>query len=574
MEEIAHRRQISDPHYGRLDPEPDRRHLSRETRDDKEIRLARPGVVEGAYPHDVEAAACGLAAEQLRGGLRTGVGGARSKGRRLVERAGSGRGRRVLVRGSDQQDARRGHLGLDGAKKRARSDEVQLVAGPGFLPGACDAAHGGQMDHRVRGLLGECPAEPYGVGDVDLAVGPDRLMARGGEHGEKLLPDESGGAGHEDPHARSLPDPRASGNDYGRDPVQACGLLLTRPRVIGDHGAMIIGVAGRNGAGKGEFVRFLETRSFTVLSLSDAIRKELADRGVVETRERMIETGQEMRRKAGPGALAQGLVKQLLPDRNYAIDSIRHPVEVEILRNHAQTTGHAFHLVWVDAKLETRFDRMVARGRSGDPASVGELERLEERERGSEDPNAQQLDAVEAEASVRLTNDSSLDEFQRQIQSWVGANLGFSRPDWDEYFMGIARVVATRSNCVKRKVAAVVTSDKRIISTGYNGTPRGTTNCNEGGCPRCNDLAPGGTRLDECLCSHAEENSITQAAYHGVTLKGGTIYTTFSPCLQCTKMIINAGLAEVIFQSDYPLGEISLALLEEAGVATRQIELS
>jgi dCMP deaminase len=336
---------------------------------------------------------------------------------------------------------------------------------------------------------------------------------------------------------------------------------------------MIIGVAGRNGAGKGEFVQFLETRSFTVLSLSDAIRRELADRGLGETRERMIETGQEMRRKAGPGALAQGLARQLLPDRNYAIDSIRHPVEVEILRNHAESTGHAFHLVWVDSKLETRFDRMVARGRSGDPDSIAELERLEARERGSDDPNAQQLDAVEAEASIRLTNDGSLDAFQDQIQSWVRANLGFSRPGWDQYFMGIARVVASRSNCVKRKVAAVVTADKRIISTGYNGTPRGTTNCNEGGCPRCNDLAPGGTRLDECLCSHAEENSITQAAYHGVSLKGGTIYTTFSPCLQCTKMIINAGLGEVIYQSDYPLGEISLALLEEAGIKTSQIDL-
>ena len=331
---------------------------------------------------------------------------------------------------------------------------------------------------------------------------------------------------------------------------------------------MIIGVAGRNGAGKGEFVDFLAARSFTVLSLSDAIRQELADRGLSETRERMIETGQEMRRRSGPGALAQRLVKQLQPDRNYGIDSIRHPVEVEILRH----CGQDFHLVWIDAKLETRFARMQERGREGDPTTVADLERLEARERRSDDPNAQQLDAVQEEASFTLSNDGTLEEFQSQIQSWVQANLAFSRPDWDLYFMDIARAVASRSNCVKRKVAAVVTLDKRIISTGYNGTPRGTTNCNEGGCPRCNDLAAGGTRLDECLCSHAEENAITQAAYHGVSLKGGTVYTTFSPCLQCTKMIINAGLAEVIFQSEYPLGRVSLDLLEEAGIKLRQID--
>ena len=334
---------------------------------------------------------------------------------------------------------------------------------------------------------------------------------------------------------------------------------------------MIIGVAGRNGAGKGELVDFLGARSFAVVSLSDAIRRELASRGLEETRERMIETGQEMRRRGGPGALAQGLTRELTADRNYAVDSIRHPVEVEILRQHAEATGHVFRLVWVDAKLETRFERIVSRGRSGDPASIAALEVLEGRERGSEDPNAQQLDAVEAEADSRLVNDDGLDEFHQRVQAWVRENLGFARPDWDDYFMGIARVVASRSNCVKRKVAAVVTRDKRIISTGYNGTPRGTTNCNEGGCARCNDLAPGGTRLDECLCSHAEENAITQAAYHGVSLKGGTVYTTFSPCLQCTKMIINSGLREVVFQSEYPLGGVSLALLEEAGIEARQL---
>jgi len=132
-------------------------------------------------------------------------------------------------------------------------------------------------------------------------------------------------------------------------------------------------------------------------------------------------------------------------------------------------------------------------------------------------------------------------------------------------------VVASRSNCVKRKVAAVITVDRRIIETGYNGTPRGTTNCNEGGCPRCNDFAPGGTDLGQCLCSHAEENAITQSAYHGVRVRGGTLYSTFSPCLMCTKMIINAGLQQVVYSASYPLGEVSLKLLREAGVKVRQL---
>ena len=148
-----------------------------------------------------------------------------------------------------------------------------------------------------------------------------------------------------------------------------------------------------------------------------------------------------------------------------------------------------------------------------------------------------------------------------------------TRPDWDTYFMDIAHMVARRGNCLRRKVAAVVVKDQRIISTGYNGTPRGTRNCYEGGCPRCNDMADSGTRLDECFCSHAEENSIVQAAYHGVSVKDSSLYTTFAPCLMCTKMIINAGIREVIYNVDYPLSSSSFGLLQEAGVTCRQFKV-
>lgn len=141
-----------------------------------------------------------------------------------------------------------------------------------------------------------------------------------------------------------------------------------------------------------------------------------------------------------------------------------------------------------------------------------------------------------------------------------------NRPHWGEYFMNIARVVASRSNCMKRQVAAIIVKDKRIISTGYNGTPRGVPNCDEGGCPRCNAGALSGTRLDECFCSHGEENAIVQAAYHGISLKGATLYSTFSPCLMCTKMIINAGLIEVVFGREYPLNDASVHLLRKAKV--------
>ena len=145
------------------------------------------------------------------------------------------------------------------------------------------------------------------------------------------------------------------------------------------------------------------------------------------------------------------------------------------------------------------------------------------------------------------------------------------RPSWDEYFMAIAQVAASRSNCRRRQVAAVLVRDCRIISTGYNGTPRGIKNCDEGGCPRCNSDTPSGHDLDKCLCSHAEENAIVQAAYHGIMVKGATLYTTYSPCLLCAKMIINAGIEEVVYHARYSIDDVSLSLLREAGVRVRPL---
>jgi dCMP deaminase len=145
----------------------------------------------------------------------------------------------------------------------------------------------------------------------------------------------------------------------------------------------------------------------------------------------------------------------------------------------------------------------------------------------------------------------------------------FERPDWDTYFMSIAHVVARRGNCLRRRVAAVIVKERRVISTGYNGTPRGVKNCFEGGCPRCAGDAPSGADLGECICAHAEENAITQAAYHGIAVKDGVLYCTLSPCLTCARMIVNAGIREVVYDEEYLFTAQTKALLAEAGVACR-----
>lgn len=139
------------------------------------------------------------------------------------------------------------------------------------------------------------------------------------------------------------------------------------------------------------------------------------------------------------------------------------------------------------------------------------------------------------------------------------------RPSWDEYFMGIARLVSTRSTCLRRQVGAVIVRDRRILTTGYNGPPRGIAHCDVVGCLREQMGVPSGQRLDICRALHAEQNAIIQAALHGVSTEGAMIYVTHQPCFTCAKMIINAGIVRVVYGEGYP-DELARQVLEEAQV--------
>lgn len=332
---------------------------------------------------------------------------------------------------------------------------------------------------------------------------------------------------------------------------------------------MLIGLTGKNASGKGEVARLLQVRGFEYYSLSDVIRDEIRSRGEEPTREALVSTGNDLRERLGAGVLAHRILRKLDADVNAIVDSVRNPAEVETLRS----TGH-FRLIHVTADARTRFDRIRARNREGDPQDFDGFMALEEREAVGR-AHSQNLVAVGQLADCTLENDGTLEELGTTVDALLLRLLKeLPRPGWDQYFMDIAKVAASRSNCLKRKVAAIIVREKRIISTGYNGTPRGVKNCNEGGCPRCNSMADSGTQLGECLCSHAEENSIVQAAYHGISVKEASLYSTFSPCLICTKMIINAGIREVVYNLDYPLHNAARNLLEEAGVELRQLKLA
>ena len=120
-----------------------------------------------------------------------------------------------------------------------------------------------------------------------------------------------------------------------------------------------------------------------------------------------------------------------------------------------------------------------------------------------------------------------------------------SRPDWDQYFMEIAKVVSTRSTCLRRSVGAVIVKNRQIVATGYNGTPKDLPHCAEVGCLREQLNVPSGKMHELCRGIHAEQNAVVQAAYHGVSVNGGTVYCTHQPCVVCTKILIIPALIRI-----------------------------
>ncbi|MGI6032891.1 MAG: deoxycytidylate deaminase [Coriobacteriales bacterium] len=146
-----------------------------------------------------------------------------------------------------------------------------------------------------------------------------------------------------------------------------------------------------------------------------------------------------------------------------------------------------------------------------------------------------------------------------------------TRPSWDQYFMEITQQVATRSTCLRRQVGAIIVHNKRIIATGYNGGPSGLKHCLEIGCLREQLGIPSGQQHELCRGIHAEQNAIIQAARYGLPIDGSVLYCTTQPCTQCTKMILNAGITEVVYANGYP-DELAQQLLDESGIIVRRFE--
>ncbi|KAI8067990.1 deoxycytidylate deaminase [Gongronella butleri] len=236
-----------------------------------------------------------------------------------------------------------------------------------------------------------------------------------------------------------------------------------------------------------------------------------------------------------------------------------------------------FMLVSVDAPVFMRFQRSLSRGNAvnqdletfvqHDDRSLFKISGVDDT-LGPGTP----LCKLMAIADVQVTNaHRELASLYRELEALNLLNMERLRPTWDTYFMHLSDLAARRSNCMKRRVGCILVKDSRVVATGYNGTPRGLRNCNEGGCQRCNDASPCGTGLDRCLCMHAEENALLEAGRSRVDFSNGVVlYCNTCPCLGCAIKIVQQGIKEVVYSKSYGMDDMTAKVLSEAQVKLRQ----
>ena len=335
---------------------------------------------------------------------------------------------------------------------------------------------------------------------------------------------------------------------------------------------MIIGLTGEYASGKDSAAQILKEMNFQIISFSEIIKEELQERKQKITRENLIKAGDQLRARWGPEILARKALEKIRDGENYVFTSIRNVAEVDLLQERED-----FLLVRVTAPEQTRLQRVLQRNLNEDPKTLRELHQQEALE-NSKESHGQQLKKVIDMAGVTIANNSTFEKLREKVGKLIQDRmftLQNPRPDWDHYFMNIAEQVKMRCNCMSAKKGAIIVRDKQILSTGYNGTPKRIKHCTQGACLRCTARHLGkiksGVYSEPCICAHSEENAIVQAAYNGTSTKGAVMYTTFTPCTNCAKLIINAGIIEVIAKVKYP-DDVGTGLLKEAGVQLRVLD--
>ncbi len=327
---------------------------------------------------------------------------------------------------------------------------------------------------------------------------------------------------------------------------------------------MIVGVTGSTGAGKDIVADYLATKGFAHFSLSEVLRKELKKQNKEITRENLINMGNELRETYGAGALGFIALESIEPYKKYVVTSIRHPSEAAALRR-----KEGFVLIHIDASPEIRFKRTQLRQKAGEDFTKFEDFIAAEQKEQSSSNTGQQLHKMKGVSNIVINNEGTLEELHQKMDDVLKEFLSKVnlRPNWDEYFSGLARYVGTRGTCDRGKTGTVIVKNKRVLSMGYVGAPTGLPHCDEAGHELQIVENADNTKSFHCIrTTHAEQNAINNAACHGISIEGSSIYCKLEPCYTCAKLIVNAGIKRVVCEQRYHRAQRSREVFKQAQV--------
>ena len=345
---------------------------------------------------------------------------------------------------------------------------------------------------------------------------------------------------------------------------------------------MIIGLTGTKASGKGIVAEILKEKGFFYLSTSDQVRKEAVKKGILNYKTSDLQDiGNELREKFGAQELIIRCLEERKEHQDVVIDGIRNPGEIQEIKK----VGGI--MISVDAPVELRFERIVARKRDSDPSNLEEFKEMESRDRGNKESNeGQQVDKCIELSDHTIFNDGTFETLKTRVEYILikertkeySVNLGegindYRRPSWDDYFMEVCQAISKRATCDRGRSGCVIAKDKQMLVTGYVGSPIGLPHCDEIGHLFKRTVHEDGKITTHCVRTvHAEQNAICQAARLGVSLEGATLYCKMTPCRVCAMLIINSGIKRVVCEKKYQTGSESEEMFEKAGVELRIIK--